>query len=109
MRRELAVQDSLAGHFCKSRLKSGQKFALEPVEAEPYIVPFYQTGDLNRDHETGVADLVLMEQYLLGAEKELADWTLADFDGDEAITAYDMVLLRKKICEADKAVFPVLD
>ena len=50
-----------------------------------------------------------MEQFLLGAEKELADWTLADLDDDDAITAYDMVLLRKKICEADKAVFPKFD
>ena len=73
----------------------GQKFVLEPVDTEYNILPFHPMGDINRDYDVSVADLVLMERYLLGAEKELPDWTLADFDQDKAITTYDLVRFRK--------------
>lgn len=76
----------------------GQKFVLEPVQPDP-ITPEKVKGDVNADGELTVADLVMLERFLLAADKTLIDWKAADLDSDQVITAFDMVLLRKLIIE----------
>ena len=56
------------------------------------------TGDINFDGEVGVADLVFMERYLLGAEKfNKTQFTAADLNGDNSTDTFDLVALRKII------------
>lgn len=76
----------------------GQKFVLEPVRPDP-IAPEKVKGDVNADGKLSVADLVMLERYLLAADKTLTDWKAGDLDNDEIITAFDMVLLRKLMIE----------
>lgn len=53
-------------------------------------------GDLNSDGKVTVADLVLLEKYILGSEQFTeTQFRKADFSGDNAIDAFDMVLMRK--------------
>lgn len=53
-------------------------------------------GDINSDGAVNVADLVLLEKYVLGAgnltEKQ---YTIADLSGDKSVDVFDMVLMRK--------------
>ena len=53
-----------------------------------------QTGDANKDGKTDVADLVTVQQFLLG-NGQLADWQAADLNDDKIINVFDLVLLRK--------------
>ncbi|MCR4890108.1 MAG: glycoside hydrolase family 97 catalytic domain-containing protein [Ruminococcus sp.] len=56
------------------------------------------TGDINFDGEVGVADLVFMERYLLGAEKfNKTQFNAADLNGDNSTDTFDLVALRKII------------
>ena len=73
----------------------GWEFVLEPVKPDPDSI----AGDVNADGEFGVADLVMLERYLLGASSNLNDWQAGDLDSDGAITAYDMVLMRKLVTD----------
>ncbi len=55
-------------------------------------------GDINFDGSLGVADLVCMERYLLGAEKFTASqYKAADLDKDGVTDTFDLVALRKLI------------
>lgn len=53
-------------------------------------------GDLNSDGKITVADLVLMEKYILGSQTLTEkQFTVADLSGDNAVDSFDLVLLRK--------------
>jgi hypothetical protein len=55
-------------------------------------------GDVNLDGEFSVADLVLMQKYLLGAASfNKQQFTAADLNKDEIIDIYDLIKFRKKI------------
>ena len=62
-------------------------------------IPFEEViGDLNQDGAFNVADLVLMQKYILGVEtfnKEQAK--IADMNGDGNIDPFDLVSYRKAI------------
>ncbi|MBR5166065.1 MAG: RICIN domain-containing protein [Ruminococcus sp.] len=69
------------------------RFVLEPVQPDPKKL----SGDVNADGTFGVADLVLMQKYLLGAEKELPDWQAGDLDEDGRLDMFDLVKMRQLI------------
>lgn len=73
---------------------AGQKFILESTSAE--TVPQKIIGDVNADGKFSVADVVMMQKFLLGSG-ELIDWAAGDFCEDEKIDAFDMVMMRKLI------------
>lgn len=73
---------------------SGQKFILESTSAE--TVPQKIIGDVNADGKFSVADVVMMQKFLLGSG-ELIDWAAGDLCEDEKIDAFDMVMMRKLI------------
>ena len=55
-------------------------------------------GDINLDGEFSVADLVLMQKYLLGAENfNKKQFAAADLNNDGNADIYDMIRLRKMI------------
>jgi len=51
-------------------------------------------GDVNNDGSVNVADLVRLQKYLLGAEKEI-NATNADINDDAVTDVFDLVALRK--------------
>ncbi|MDO5559082.1 MAG: cellulase family glycosylhydrolase [Oscillospiraceae bacterium] len=62
-------------------------------------------GDLNADKKINVADLVILQKYLLGSE-ELKNENAADYNNDSAVDLLDFILIRDKIirAEADKPI-----
>ncbi len=51
-------------------------------------------GDVNGDHSFTVADVVMLEKWLLGKGEALYDWKAADFCRDNSIDAYDLCLMK---------------
>lgn len=72
----------------------GQKFILEPAAMEK--APEKVIGDVNADGSFNVADLVMMQKFLLGAG-ELTDYAAGDLCEDEYIDVFDMIMMRKLI------------
>lgn len=74
----------------------GQKFILEPaLKSNNKIV-----GDVNSDGKFSVADLVMMERYLLNAGT-LTDWIAGDICKDEVIDVYDLIRMRELITKGN--------
>lgn len=72
----------------------GQKFILEA--AEEVKAPEKIIGDVNADSKFTVADLVMLEKYLLGTGT-LTDWQAGDLNNNGIIDVYDMIEMRKEI------------
>ena len=69
----------------------GQKFVLE---AAPKVKsPVKIKGDVNADGNLTIADLVMLQKYILGTET-LTDWQVGDLCEDSQIDAFDVCLLR---------------
>lgn len=56
-----------------------------------------EIGDVNIDGNVNVADLVLLQHYIVNSVKYLDDSTLADVSQDNVINVFDAVLLRNKL------------
>lgn len=54
-------------------------------------------GDVNADGKISIADAVLMQHYLLGSEKKLADWKAGDLNEDGKLDARDFTLLKRAL------------
>ncbi len=67
----------------------GQKFILEPAPAEKTVV-----GDVNADGEFSIADVVMMQKWLLGSGS-LTDWEAGDVYDDTRINVFDLCLMKK--------------
>lgn len=72
----------------------GQKFILEA--AEEVKTPERITGDVNADGSFDVADIVMLEKYILGAGT-LTDWLAGDLYNDGVIDVFDKIIMRKEI------------
>ena len=66
------------------------RFILEPVQPDPAPV----IGDVNADGEFNVADIVMMQDHLLG-RTSLTDWTAGDICADDIINVYDLIGLKR--------------
>ncbi len=55
-------------------------------------------GDVNADGEFTMADLVMLEKYILGTGT-LNDWQAGDMYKDNVIDAFDLVVMRRKLIE----------
>lgn len=55
-------------------------------------------GDVNKDGSFTVADLVMLEKWLLGSG-DITDWKAGDLYDDDILDVYDMCLMRGKITE----------
>lgn len=58
----------------------------------------YIIGDCNDDGTMNIADVVTLQQFLLG-NGGLAEWRNADLCKDERIDVFDMVLMRRLLIE----------
>ncbi len=67
----------------------GQKFILEPAKAEEKPV----IGDVNADKQLSVADVVMLQKFLLGAGS-LTDAAAGELTGDGKINAFDLAVMK---------------
>lgn len=51
-------------------------------------------GNVNADEEFGVADVVMMQQYIING-KSLTDWKAGDLNGDNLLDVYDFIMMRQ--------------
>lgn len=58
------------------------------------------SGDVNADGKFSVADVVLLQKWLLSAPNtNLTNWKAADLNGDGALDVFDLTLMRKALLE----------
>ena len=72
-------------------------FKLKFIPIEPSNIK----GDCNSDNSVNIADLVMLQKYILGCDR-FANWKNADLCEDECIDSFDMILLRKLLIEQVK-------
>ncbi len=53
------------------------------------------TGDINKDGNVNVSDLVLLQKYLVNISVDIADKSATDVDGNGKVNVFDAVSLRK--------------
>jgi len=53
-------------------------------------------GDVNQDGEFHVADVIMLQKWLLG-KGTLTNWKAADFTGDEIINIFDLILMKREL------------
>ncbi|MDE5557720.1 MAG: RICIN domain-containing protein [Ruminococcus sp.] len=57
-------------------------------------------GDVNADNEVNIADVLILQKWLLGVPNtELANWEAADLCKDDIIDVFDMIEMRKLLIE----------
>lgn len=56
-------------------------------------------GDCNDDGTFSIADIVVLQKWLLNEDEFIADWKAADVDGDGILDVYDLCLMRKKFVQ----------
>ena len=66
---------------------------------EPDIQP-YRMGDVNNDGEFNVADVVLLQKWLLAVPNtHLANWKAVDFCNDNKLDVFDLCLMKRELIE----------
>lgn len=58
--------------------------------------PFSITGDVNDDKILNIADIVMLQKWLVNAV-EIKDLSVADINNDGKINIFDAVLLKRQI------------
>lgn len=68
---------------------------------DPYLL-----GDVNSDNMINIADLVALQNWLLGKPNAvLMNWRAADLCGDGVLNSFDMCLMKKALIENNSSVF----
>lgn len=62
--------------------------------------PTIAEGDINVDGSVSVADLVLLQSYLLGNDVHLPYWRSADLCTDDRLDVFDLCLMRRNLVES---------
>ncbi len=60
-------------------------------------------GDCNLDGKTGIADVIMLKKWLMGSG-ELKCWQNADFNNDNRVDVFDLVLMKQSLLENLPAV-----
>lgn len=55
------------------------------------------SGDINNDGEFNVADLTLLQNWLLVKETTLENWEAGDYTKDGKLDVFDTVLMRRSL------------
>lgn len=80
-------------------LKEGEDGSCN-ITGKVHLVPYYRTGDINNDGSATIADLIIMNNYLLNAEGEYTMNRFWDVTEDNVINAYDLCALRELLTQA---------
>ena len=68
------------------------------LPASQYVHEPQFMGDLNNDRVLTVADVVLMQKWLLGSDDvKMWDWSAVDYDKDGVLDVYDLCLMRQAL------------
>lgn len=71
-------------------------------EYETYLDNSKIMGDVNCDGELTIADIVLLQKWLLAVpDIELKNWKAADFYNDEKLDAFDLCLMKMEILKCE--------
>ncbi|MDE7094742.1 MAG: dockerin type I repeat-containing protein, partial [Oscillospiraceae bacterium] len=54
-------------------------------------------GDCNADGEFSVADVVLLQKWLLKKEKSMPDWKAADLCEDDRLNIFDLCMMKQML------------
>lgn len=76
---------------------------IEPIKAEAasYQPKWNATGDVDQDNYFGVADVVLLQKWLLAVpDTHLDDWKAADFCKDDKLNVIDLCLMKRALIES---------
>jgi len=74
--------------------------AVPKSEYKKQKVEWHCMGDANSDGSFGVADLVTLQKWLLGAsDVKISDWKTVDICKDDSIDSFDLVKMRKRLVE----------
>lgn len=57
-------------------------------------------GDVNGDGSLNVADVVMLQRWIIGASDELADWRLGNVVEDDRLDSFDLCLLKRMVVES---------
>ena len=64
--------------------------------------PPVNTGDVNADGKVNLADVVLLQKWLLGvSETKLVDWQAGDLYADGLLNGFDLCLLRRIVTSSE--------
>lgn len=64
-------------------------------------------GDVNADGKFNVADLVLLQQWILAVpDAKLADWKAGDLNEDNRLDSFDLCLMRKMLTKKETNITP---
>jgi hypothetical protein len=64
------------------------------------VVPERVVGDINGDGVCNLADVVLLQKWLLAVpDTALPDWRAGDLQEDNCLNGFDLVLLRQMLLE----------
>ena len=75
----------------------GQKFILEPYNSKTVNSEKIK-GDVNADGDFTIADVVLMQKWLLNVpDNQLADWKAGDLCEDERLDVFDLCIMKKNV------------
>lgn len=67
------------------------------VQLKVKVVSAVVAGDCNSDGELSIADVVMLQNWILGKSKEINDWKAADLCEDGIIDSFDLALIRRKL------------
>lgn len=56
-------------------------------------------GDVNGDGRLNVADVVMLQRWIIGASDDLGDWRLGDVVEDERLDTFDLCVLKRMVVE----------
>lgn len=82
-----------------NELVSNSSLSVEAnVNYNSYVSDSELPGDVNLDGEISVADIVMLQKWLVNAG-DLTCWQNADINGDEKVNVFDCCLLKRKVME----------
>ena len=70
---------------------------LMTLTESPVFVSSGIMGDVNADGRFSIADVVMMQKWLLQSQTILVDWDAGDFDSNGRINAIDLVLMKRAL------------
>lgn len=56
-------------------------------------------GDVNGDGDLNVADVVMLQRWVIGASDDITDWRLGDVVEDERLDTFDLCVLKRMVVE----------
>lgn len=90
--------DSFEDEFIVISAENGQY--IPHIETGKRYYQHEPDGDVNGDGETGIADMVLLQKYLLASSNLTASQLIAaDMNADGKVDVYDMIMMRKIFAE----------